>query len=172
MTSKTASKSGLVRWVAVATTLVAAEACAGQAQITRLDTRTYRVECKDSLARCLVRVQDFCRDYGYEVVQGTEQRSHVGSELPEGYESVNAKATIRCRQAVPVFGPDPNLAASASASAAPAPPAAVVTTPPAMTAPAAPPPPPVAPTPVEPAPPAPAAPASAPTAPPPDGGAP
>lgn len=112
------------RWTAAAPALGAIAACAARADVTRVDARTYRVECKDSLAVCLVPVQEICRANGYDIVQGTEQRSHVGSALPEGYETVKAKATVRCREAVPLFGADPNLPAPATASAAPAPPPA------------------------------------------------
>ena len=142
---------GFVRWAAFAVTLGAVAACAVRAEVTRVDARTYRVDCKDALAACLVPVQEICRANGYDVVQGTEQRSHVGSALPEGYETVTAKATVRCREAVPLFGADPNRPPSAAASAAPPPRAAVVAAPPAPPAPSVAPPPPA---PNEPPPPA------------------
>jgi len=139
---KTRRQSTCVRFVAVAATLGAAVACAVQANVTRVGTRTYRVECKDSLAVCLVPVQELCRENGYDIVEGTELRTHVGTAPPEGYESVAANATVRCRQAVPLFGGDPNRPAAVAASAAPTPqpavPAPVVPTVAAPSAPASP----------------------------------
>jgi hypothetical protein len=108
----------------VAAAVAAAFACASRAELTRIDARTYRVECSGPLANCLVPVQDVCKPHGYDVLAGTERRSYVGTPPPEGYESVKANATVRCRLAVPLFGADPNLPASASASPLPAPPAA------------------------------------------------
>jgi hypothetical protein len=117
----------------MAVAVAAAFACASRAELTRIDARTYRVECAGPLANCLVPVQDVCKPHGYDVLAGTERRSYVGTPPPEGYESVKANATVRCRVAVPLFGADPNLPASASPSPVPAPPA--VTPPPSASAP-------------------------------------
>jgi hypothetical protein len=124
-----------VRIGLVAVAVGAAFACASRSELTRIDARTYRVECAGPLANCLVPVQEVCKPHGYDVLAGTERRSYVGTPSPEGYESVKANATVRCRAAVPLFGPDPNLPASASASAQPAPPPATPPVAPSASAP-------------------------------------
>jgi len=122
-------------FVCVGLALATMLACAAQAKVTRLTPGTYQVECKDSLALCLVPAQELCRAYGYDVVSGTERRNYVGQH-PEGYEAVSASATVRCRQAVPMFGRDPNEPvpplASAAASSAPAALPTASTAPPAV----------------------------------------
>ena len=104
-------------FASVLVTLVATLSCATQTKVTRLTPGTYQLECKDSLAVCLVAARELCREYGYDVISGTERRDYIEQE-PQGYESVKANATVRCRQAVPLFGQDPNLPAAPSASAA------------------------------------------------------
>jgi len=137
------ARARAARWlgggVPVALALTLALGCASHSKVTRLSPGVYQVECKDSLAVCLASVQDSCRDHGYDVLSASEKRDYV--ELhPEGYESVKSSATVRCRQAVPLFGRDPNLpvpVASASVSAAPAPSAVPPPAPAAAAAPAA-----------------------------------
>ncbi len=144
-----------VRLVLVALALLG---CASNHEVRKVSDRTYAVTCRDSLERCLIPVQEICVTHGYDVLSATERRAYSGPMPPDGYESVEAEATVRCRQATPLFGQDPNkpIVPVASASAkVPAP------SPPSSAVPAASPPPP----PVPPPPPAPTVP-SAPPAPP------
>jgi hypothetical protein len=166
--STTARPAGLA---VVALLVGAVAACAVKAQVTRVSERTYRVECNDALAPCLVPVQNICHEHGYDVLDGTEQRSVSGGVPPEGYESVKAVATVRCRQAKPLFGADPNAPVLASAtsvprpapapSAAPPPPAVTTAAPPPAVPPTDAPPAPALPPPAAVTPPAPALPAPA-----------
>jgi len=82
-------------FASVLVTLVATLSCATQTKVTRLTPGTYQLECKDSLAVCLVAARELCREYGYDVISGTERRDYIEQE-PQGYESVKANATVRC----------------------------------------------------------------------------
>jgi len=165
-------------FVGIGVALAATLGCASPAQVTRVSPGIYQLECKSSLAVCLVSVQEQCRAHGYDVLSATERREYV-ADSPESHEWVKASAKVRCREAIPMFGPDPNLpvppAASAAAPAvatpstaappvtavapappAPSPPPSAAPSPPPSAAPS--PPPPAAPSPPPPAAPSPPAP--------------
>lgn len=108
-----------------------APSCAPPGTLTRVADGTYRVECKQALATCLVRVHEVCSSHGYDVLTATERRETSGA-APVDAEYVKSSATVRCRVAVPVFGRDPNLPPPPIAASASAPvPSVPTVTPPA-----------------------------------------
>jgi hypothetical protein len=92
--------------------------CMAQVKVTPIADRTYQVECEQALTSCLVRVQEMCSAHGYDVLTASERRETSGPS-PVQNELVKASATVRCRQAVPLFGADPNPPPPPIASVAP-----------------------------------------------------
>jgi hypothetical protein len=84
--------------------------------VEQLANGDFHVACREPLAPCLVPVADRCAEHGFDVIYATERRQTTGAP-PEQEMTVRSEATVRCRQAKPLVGPNPN--ASASAAAAP-----------------------------------------------------
>jgi hypothetical protein len=124
------------RWfIGVGLGVAASLGCASQTQVTGVSPGIYQLECRSSLANCLLAVEALCRAHGYDVLVATERREYV-KDSPEAREWVKASARVRCREAVPLFGPDPNapLPPASAASPAASVPAAAASAPPSVPA--------------------------------------
>ena len=102
-----------------------ARACAVHQGFERLANGDLHVACNGPLANCLLPVAEHCSEHGFDVVMASEHRDTTGAQ-PEQAEIVRSEATVRCRQAIPLLGRDPNKPAAptvvvvaTSASAAP-----------------------------------------------------
>ena len=94
-------------------------ACAGdRAGRTALADGSYKLECRKPLGDCLALLTDVCKTHGYDMIQGTEERSRTGVE-PVMTEYVTSHAIVRCRTAKTIFGSEPSPSAHAAASARP-----------------------------------------------------
>jgi hypothetical protein len=111
-----------LRRVVVLGAAAVVSSCGPRVAVTKVAERDYRLECRAPLAECLVKLDELCGRYGYDVIDATERRDYSGPS-PEGYESVKASATARCRVAKPLIGKDPNepLPPRVAPSAAPPP---------------------------------------------------
>jgi len=118
-------------------TLLGAAGCASHSGTERLADGRLRVECDGPLSACLVPASQACSDHGYDVVSAKELHDMEGGS-PYSGEFIKSQAIVRCRQAVPLFGRDPNPplpAVAASGAPAAAPVASAAAPPPLSTAP-------------------------------------
>jgi hypothetical protein len=103
-----------------------ASACATSQAVERRGDGTLRAECRFALHDCLQRLvaDDWnCSRWGYDVVYAIERRHQLGNvDVPD--VKVTSEAIVRCRQAVPAFGADPNQPAPPAAGSPPRAPAA------------------------------------------------
>jgi hypothetical protein len=100
--------------------IVCALACAGErAGRTKLADGSYELNCRKPLGECLAELTDVCRDHGYDVVRGKEERERMGVD-PVQTELVTSKATIRCRSAAVLFSLDQRPPPPAPRTAKPA----------------------------------------------------
>jgi hypothetical protein len=90
---------------------------------TKLADGSYELKCKRPLGECLAELAGVCRDHGYEVVGGKEEKERFGVE-PMQTEVITSKATIRCRSATALLSLDEKTAPASSASPAASPVAA------------------------------------------------
>ena len=112
-------------------------ACTALRGVERLQDGTLRAQCETPLSACLAQLEKEtdCERHGYDVLYAQERREQRGTtDVPS--VSVRSEAIVRCRQAVPLFGVDPNPpspalpgAASSSTPLSPAPPATAHVTP-------------------------------------------
>jgi hypothetical protein len=63
---------------------------------TKLADGSYELKCKKPLGECLLELADVCRDHGYDILGGKEEKERFGVE-PVQTEVVTSRATIRCR---------------------------------------------------------------------------
>ena len=87
---------------------------------TELADGSYELKCKKPLGDCLVDLAGVCRDHGYDVVRGKEEKERFGVE-PVQTEVITSKATIRCRSAKALLSSDDKTAPSNTASPAASP---------------------------------------------------
>jgi len=103
-----------------------ASTCATSQAVERRGDGTLRAECRVALHDCLqtlVADDRNCSRWGYDIVYAIERRDQAGSvDWPD--LQVTSEAIVRCRQAVPVFGADPNQPAPPAAGPPPTAPAA------------------------------------------------
>ena len=112
-------------------------ACTALRGVERLQDGTLRAQCETPLSACLGQLEKEtdCERHGYDVLYAQERREQRGTaDLPS--LSVRSEAIVRCRQAVPLFGVDPNppsparpRATASSTPLSPAPPATAHVTP-------------------------------------------
>ncbi|MBN1606029.1 MAG: hypothetical protein JW940_05320 [Polyangiaceae bacterium] len=84
-------------------------ACTALRGVERLEDGTLRAQCGTPLSTCLEQLENEmdCERHGYDVLYAQERREQRGTvDLPSS--SVRSEAIVRCRQAVPLFGVDPN----------------------------------------------------------------
>jgi len=91
-------------------------ACSGErAGRTRLSDGRYKLECRKPLGDCLVELTDVCREHGYDVVQGKEEKRRYGVD-PVTTEVTTSEAIVRCRSAnALLLGDKPSPLGSSSA---------------------------------------------------------
>jgi hypothetical protein len=89
--------------------------------IERLKDGSYRLECRSTLANCLLQAEKPCAAYGYEVLSGREETRVFGPEQVQS-KHVNSEAIVMCRNADGWFDDRPQPARTAKASDAPQPP--------------------------------------------------
>ncbi len=104
-------------WLVMLFAAGGARGCGLNASYQKLPNGDLRVACNGPLIPCLRPAADTCSDYGYDVVRAEERRETTGSP-PEQQTFVRSEATVRCRQAKPLFGHDPNAAVASAAPAA------------------------------------------------------
>lgn len=76
---------------------------------TKLADGSYELKCKKPLGECLRELADVCREQGYDVVRGKEEKRRFGVE-PMQTEVITSNATIRCRSATPLLSLDEKTA--------------------------------------------------------------
>ena len=82
---------------------------------TKLADGSYEIVCKKSLGDCLTELTDVCRDHGYDIVRGKEERERLGVD-PVQTEVITSKATIRCRSAAALISLDQKPAPASTGS--------------------------------------------------------
>jgi hypothetical protein len=102
---------------AVLASIALALGCASdRAGRTKLADGSYEIACRKPLGDCLAEFADVCRDHGYDVLRGKEEKERFGVE-PVNTEVVTSKATIRCRSAKALIGEERPEAAPLAAPA-------------------------------------------------------
>jgi hypothetical protein len=87
---------------------------------TKLADGSYEIKCKKPLGECLVELANVCRDYGYDIVFGKEEKERFGVE-PMQTEVITSRATIRCRSAIALLSLGDKTAPATSAPPAASP---------------------------------------------------